>query len=36
MNKEVKEHIIDVHEKHINNYDERIDKLEKNDSKRDI
>lgn len=28
MNEEVKEHILDVHEKRINNHADRIDKLE--------
>jgi hypothetical protein len=28
MNEEVKEHILDVHEKRINNHSDRIDKLE--------
>lgn len=36
MNEEVKEHMIDVHERRINNHSERIDKLEQNDVKRDI
>lgn len=36
MNEEVKEHMIDVHEKRINNHAERIDKLEQSDVKRDI
>lgn len=36
MNEEVKEHMIDVHEKRINNHSERIDKLEQSDVKRDI
>lgn len=35
MNEEVKEHMIEVHEKRINNHAERIDKLEQNDVKRD-
>ncbi|WP_290059860.1 hemolysin XhlA family protein [Paraclostridium bifermentans] len=35
MNEKVKEHIIDVHERRINNHAERIDKLEQNDVKRD-
>ncbi|OSB07981.1 hypothetical protein B2H97_16055 [Paraclostridium bifermentans] len=36
MNEEVKEHIIDVHERRINNHADRLDKLEQNDAKRDI
>lgn len=28
MNEEVKEHLLDVHEKRINNHSDRIDKLE--------
>lgn len=36
MNEEVKEHMIDVHERRINNHADRLDKLEQNDAKRDI
>ena len=36
MNDEVKDHMIETHEKRINNHSERLDKLEQSDAKRDI
>ncbi|CEO27203.1 hemolysin XhlA family protein [Paraclostridium sordellii] len=36
MNDEVKDHMIETHEKRINNHSERLDKLEQSDVKRDI
>ncbi|MFR3566417.1 MAG: hemolysin XhlA family protein [Paraclostridium sordellii] len=36
MNDEVKNHVIETHEKRINNHSERLDKLEQSDAKRDI
>lgn len=33
MNEEVKDHMLDVHERRINNHSERIDRLEQSDAK---
>ncbi|WP_338691232.1 hemolysin XhlA family protein [Paraclostridium sordellii] len=36
MNNEVADHMLEAHERRLNNHSERLDKLEQSDAKRDI